>query len=111
MDQRDVDRDRWGDACDNCPTLWNHDQVDIDNDGQGDFCDRDPDNDGTQDETAYNVNIISYIYCIYSYGYCVMLFYLAQDSLVLLTTVCLFPIMVKQIQMEMAQEMLVITAN
>ena len=45
-DQRDFDRDAYGDACDNCPNIRNKHQVDIDQDGLGDECDVDRDGDG-----------------------------------------------------------------
>ena len=41
--------DGYGDACDNCPDVFNADQADFDNDGDGDACDTDDDNDGTLD--------------------------------------------------------------
>lgn len=40
------DEDKFGDACDNCPSLSNPDQIDTDQDGYGDACDSDIDNDG-----------------------------------------------------------------
>ena len=40
------DKDKRGDACDNCPTTPNPDQTDTDGDGEGDICDPDKDNDG-----------------------------------------------------------------
>jgi hypothetical protein len=39
MDQEDSDADGIGDACDNCPNVFNTDQVDTDSDGIGDTCD------------------------------------------------------------------------
>jgi len=41
-DQRDSDRDRKGDICDNCPDHFNPDQKDRDRDGVGDTCDNCP---------------------------------------------------------------------
>lgn len=45
-DQRNVDKDNFGDACDNCRQVKNNDQRDIDGDGKGDECDDDMDGDG-----------------------------------------------------------------
>jgi hypothetical protein len=38
-----------GDACDNCPDVWNPDQSDLDGDSAGDACDPDDDGDGVPD--------------------------------------------------------------
>lgn len=46
MDQRNSDKDIFGDACDNCRTVLNNDQRDTDGDGRGDACDDDMDGDG-----------------------------------------------------------------
>lgn len=40
------EKDKLGDACDNCPSVPNTEQVDTDKDGLGDACDPDIDNDG-----------------------------------------------------------------
>ena len=45
-DQRNADKDNFGDACDNCRQVKNNDQRDIDGDGKGDECDDDIDGDG-----------------------------------------------------------------
>src|SRR5437867_560778 len=50
--QADADGDRWGDACDKCPSFNNaSDNTDTDGDGTGDACDTDDDNDGIPDTT------------------------------------------------------------
>jgi parallel beta-helix repeat protein len=41
-DQADQDNDGTGDLCDNCPAIFNEDQADQDNDGIGDVCDNCP---------------------------------------------------------------------
>lgn len=46
MDQRNSDKDIFGDACDNCRNVLNNDQKDTDGDGKGDACDDDMDGDG-----------------------------------------------------------------
>lgn len=46
MDQRNSDKDIFGDACDNCRDILNNDQRDTDGDGKGDACDDDMDGDG-----------------------------------------------------------------
>ena len=46
VDQRNVDQDDFGDACDNCRLVKNSDQRDTDGDGRGDECDDDIDGDG-----------------------------------------------------------------
>lgn len=46
MDQRNSDKDLFGDACDNCRKLDNPSQRDTDGDGKGDECDDDMDGDG-----------------------------------------------------------------
>jgi hypothetical protein len=46
VDQRNSDKDIFGDACDNCWMVLNNDQRDTDGDGKGDACDDDMDGDG-----------------------------------------------------------------
>lgn len=46
VDQRNVDEDDFGDACDNCRAIKNDDQKDTDVDKFGDECDEDIDGDG-----------------------------------------------------------------
>ncbi len=45
-DQTDTDKDGVGDACDNCPLVYNPDQANLDGDAYGDVCDSDIDGDG-----------------------------------------------------------------
>lgn len=51
-DQRNMDKDNFGDACDNCRQVKNNDQKDIDGDGKGDECDDDMDGDGKNSRRA-----------------------------------------------------------
>lgn len=51
-DSDEGDKDRHGDACDNCPSVPNSDQEDTDKDGLGDACDPDIDDDGKMMMTA-----------------------------------------------------------
>lgn len=46
VDQRNIDEDDFGDACDNCRAVKNNDQKDTDVDTFGDECDEDIDGDG-----------------------------------------------------------------
>lgn len=46
VDQRNIDDDDFGDACDNCRAVKNNDQKDTDVDKFGDECDEDIDGDG-----------------------------------------------------------------
>lgn len=46
VNQRNIDQDDFGDACDNCRLIKNDDQRDTDGDGRGDECDDDIDGDG-----------------------------------------------------------------
>jgi beta propeller repeat protein len=48
LNQEDTDADSVGDACDNCPYVYNIDQADTDFDGIGDACDGDYDDDGDE---------------------------------------------------------------
>ncbi|MBI5407832.1 MAG: thrombospondin type 3 repeat-containing protein, partial [Nitrospirae bacterium] len=57
----DLEGDSVGDACDNCPDVYNPNQADLDGDGIGDACDDDSDGDGIYDVTdncpdVYNPN-------------------------------------------------------
>lgn len=54
-DQRNADKDNFGDACDNCRLVKNDDQRDIDGDGKGDECDDDIDGDGKSTGSCPNV--------------------------------------------------------
>lgn len=45
VNQRNVDEDDFGDACDNCRMIKNNDQKDTDVDRLGDECDEDIDGD------------------------------------------------------------------
>lgn len=46
--QKDSDKDKHGDSCDNCPFTPNPEQEDSNNDGVGDACSKDSDADGMQ---------------------------------------------------------------
>ena len=52
-DQTDSDDDRFGDACDNCPNLFNSGQVDYDGDRIGDVCDPHVSPDNDNDTVSY----------------------------------------------------------
>lgn len=52
VDQRNVDEDDFGDACDNCRAVKNDDQKDTDVDKFGDECDEDIDGDGRDGASA-----------------------------------------------------------
>lgn len=52
VDQRNVDEDDFGDACDNCRAVKNDDQKDTDVDKFGDECDEDIDGDGRDQASA-----------------------------------------------------------
>lgn len=53
VNQRNVDQDAFGDACDNCRLINNNDQRDTDGDSKGDACDDDIDGDGMPIQCAY----------------------------------------------------------
>lgn len=54
VNQRNVDQDDFGDACDNCRLVKNNDQRDTDSDGRGDECDDDIDGDGRSEQPSEN---------------------------------------------------------
>lgn len=54
VDQRNVDEDDFGDACDNCRAVKNDDQKDTDVDKFGDECDEDIDGDGRDQASPFD---------------------------------------------------------
>lgn len=54
VNQRNVDEDDFGDACDNCRMIKNNDQKDTDIDRLGDECDEDIDGDGQYAWTVFD---------------------------------------------------------